>query len=128
MDAEIISIGTELTQGLTVDTNAAWLSTRLAAIGVTVRRHVTVPDRRSAIRDAVGAACTAQVVLVSGGLGPTADDLTRESLADAVGRLIDDPDRRRQLGEQGRAVALRRYHISTVSRSYEALYEEMIGS
>lgn len=88
VDAEIISIGTELTQGLTVDTNAAWLSTRLAAIGVTVRRHVTVPDRRSAIRDAVSEACTAQVVLVSGGLGPTADDLTRESLADAVGRSL----------------------------------------
>lgn len=93
MDAETISIGTELTQGLTIDTNTAWLSSRLAEVGVTVRRHVTVPDRRSAIRDAVREACTAQVVLISGGLGPTADDVTRESLADAVGRpLVLDAD------------------------------------
>ncbi len=94
MRSEIISIGTELTAGMTLDTNAAWLARRLSAVGIAAVRHVTVSDDRDSIRDAVvRAAARAGVVLVTGGLGPTADDLTREALADAAGRplVVDEP-------------------------------------
>lgn len=89
VNARIISIGTELTYGLTVDTNAAWLSQRLAAIGVPVTMHVTVPDDAAVICDVVRrAASGATVVLVTGGLGPTADDVTRGAVADAAGKPL----------------------------------------
>lgn len=86
MNAQILSIGTELTLGQTVDTNAAWLAQRLAAVGIDCGLHVTVPDDRPAITRAIRtASAEAALVLVSGGLGPTADDLTRDALADAMG-------------------------------------------
>ena len=86
MNAITISIGTELTSGQTVDTNAAWLSQRLAEIGVPVLMHVTAPDELECIRGEIERACElAEVVLVSGGLGPTEDDLTRQALAAAMG-------------------------------------------
>jgi nicotinamide-nucleotide amidase len=86
MNAIILSIGNELTLGQTVDTNSAWLSQQLAAIGVHVRMHATVADEIGPIRDLLDrVACEADVVLVSGGIGPTADDLTRQALAAAMG-------------------------------------------
>jgi len=87
--AWIISVGTELTLGQTVDTNSAWLAERLAALGVRALRHVTVPDDAAAIRDALLAAAGAcDVIVVSGGLGPTEDDLTRQAVADAAGAAL----------------------------------------
>ncbi len=84
--AWIIASGTELTLGQTVDTNSAWLAVRCAALGIRAERHITVGDELAAIRDAaLDAAQHADVVLVSGGLGPTDDDLTRAALADAAG-------------------------------------------
>lgn len=84
--AEIIAIGDELTSGERVDTNSKWLSQKLGEIGVQVRRHTTVGDDltdcRSALRQA---ADRAELVIVTGGLGPTADDLTRQALAAAAG-------------------------------------------
>ena len=93
MRAEVISIGSELTAGITVDTNAAWLAGRLAAVGVAAERHVTVADDREAIADDIRrASAAAEVVLVTGGLGPTDDDLTRQALADVMGvPLRTDP-------------------------------------
>ncbi len=89
VQAHIISIGTELTAGLTVDTNAAWLAKRLAAVGFVVDRHVTVSDNQPAISDVIiSAAAHADIVLITGGLGPTADDLTREALAGAAERPL----------------------------------------
>jgi nicotinamide-nucleotide amidase len=86
MNAEIISIGAELTSGQNVDTNSQWLSQRLAEIGIAVRFHATVGDD---LKDIVAALRTAQaradLVIVTGGLGPTQDDLTREALAAAAG-------------------------------------------
>ena len=86
MRAELISIGTELPSGITVDTNTAWLARRLAEVGVLAGRHVTVADDRAVIaaelRRAVG---SAEVAVVTGGLGPTEDDLTRQALADCLG-------------------------------------------
>ena len=86
MNAQIISTGTELTIGQAVDTNAAWLSQQLAALGIPCERHVAVPDDQAAITSAIiEASRQARVVLVTGGLGPTPDDLTRPALADALG-------------------------------------------
>lgn len=88
--AWIISIGAELTLGQTVDTNSAWLARRLAGLGVRATRHVTVSDERGDIcRVLREAASAADVVLVTGGLGPTDDDLTREALADAMGEPLE---------------------------------------
>lgn len=90
MRAELLAVGTELLLGDVVDTNSAWLSRRLAEVGVDVHRHVTVGDNpervAAALRDA---AARADVVLVTGGLGPTQDDLTRAAVADATGRPLE---------------------------------------
>ena len=86
----IISVGTELCLGQTVDTNAAWLADRLAAIGVAATRHITVADEFDDIRDAVlEAARLSDMTLVTGGLGPTEDDLTRQATAAAAGLELE---------------------------------------
>lgn len=86
MQAELISIGTELTTGAVIDTNAPWLAERLTRLGVPVSRQVTLADSRRHIAGAIGQAATrAGLVVVTGGLGPTPDDLTRHALADAAG-------------------------------------------
>jgi nicotinamide-nucleotide amidase len=91
--AWVISIGTELTLGQNVDTNAPWLAEQLARQGVRCERHVTVPDDVGAIREALSqAAAGCDLIIASGGLGPTADDLTREALAAAAGVELEvDP-------------------------------------
>jgi nicotinamide-nucleotide amidase len=92
MKVEIISVGTELTSGQNLDTNCQWLSRRLAEIGVPVAFHTTVADD---LADNVAcfalAARRADLVISTGGLGPTQDDLTREVIA-AVGgvKLVED--------------------------------------
>lgn len=90
--AWILSIGTELALGQTVDTNGAWLATQLAACGLRTSHHLTVADDQAAIRDAFRlAAQQAEVVIATGGLGPTDDDLTREALSEATGSpLVHD--------------------------------------
>ena len=88
MDAIILSVGDELVLGQTVDTNSAWLSAQLASVGFGVVAHVTVADDQLAIERAIcrsAAAC--DVLLISGGLGPTEDDLTRQALA----RVMNQP-------------------------------------
>jgi nicotinamide-nucleotide amidase len=90
MIAEIISVGTELTTGAVTDTNSAWLSRRLAEIGLTVVRHVTVDDDRQRLGEAIQAAAgRADIVIVNGGLGPTRDDLTRFALGDVSGQPLE---------------------------------------
>ncbi len=94
MKAEIIAIGSELVSGQSLDTNSQWLSRRLAGLGIAVRFHTTIGDDLAenvgAMRVAAG---RAGLVVVSGGLGPTQDDLTREALAAvAVLPLVEDPD------------------------------------
>jgi nicotinamide-nucleotide amidase len=93
MKAEVISVGSELTSGQNLDTNSQWLSRRLAEIGIPVGFHTTVADDLAdnvAVFRAAGD--RADLVLVTGGLGPTQDDLTREALAAAAGvDLVEDP-------------------------------------
>ena len=89
MLAEIISIGDELTSGQRLDTNSQWLSTRLGELGVGVRWHTTVADHLQANVEVFRAAIArADIVVASGGLGPTADDLTRDAIAAATGRPL----------------------------------------
>jgi nicotinamide-nucleotide amidase len=97
--AEIIAIGSELTCGSRLDTNSQWLSRELESLGWTVVRHTTLADDRAAIVSEFQAAATrSDVVLITGGLGPTLDDLTREALADAFGqRLVRDEESVRRI-------------------------------
>jgi len=86
MDAVILSIGDELVRGQTVDTNSAWLSVELAKLGIGTLYHKTVGDGQSHITQAIReAAAAGSLVMVTGGLGPTDDDLTRQGLAEALG-------------------------------------------
>jgi nicotinamide-nucleotide amidase len=86
MKTEIISIGTELTTGQNLDTNSQWLSRRLGEMGIAVHFHTTLSDD---LADNVAAfriaRDRAQLVIITGGLGPTQDDLTREALAELAG-------------------------------------------
>ena len=82
MRAIILSIGDELVLGQTVDTNSAWLSQQLAAVGFAAAAHLTVADDQRAIEQAVEESVgRCDVLLISGGIGPTDDDLTRQALA-----------------------------------------------
>jgi nicotinamide-nucleotide amidase len=86
MNAIILSVGDELVLGQTVDTNFAWISQQLAAIGVPVSAHLTVGDDQHAIEQAISESSErASFVIISGGIGPTADDLTRQALAHVMG-------------------------------------------
>ena len=83
MHAEIIAIGTELTTGAKLDSNSQWLSLELAEVGIPVHYHTTVADDLNAMiavmREAVN---RSDVILITGGLGPTLDDLTRQAMAE----------------------------------------------
>ena len=92
MRAELISVGDELVRGLTVDTNSAWLARALADAGVEVARHATVADDVEVIAVALRSAWPADLVIVTGGLGPTPDDLTREALARFLGTKLEAHD------------------------------------
>jgi nicotinamide-nucleotide amidase len=86
MKTEIISIGTELTSGQNLDTNCQWLSRRLAEVGTSVGWHTTVADDLEDNVQAFRIATSrASLVIATGGLGPTQDDLTREVLARVAG-------------------------------------------
>jgi len=91
--AAILSVGDELTLGQTLNTNSRWLAERLASLGILTVEHTTVPDDQAAQSAAIRRLATCvDLVIVTGGLGPTADDLTRHALADAMDdALIEDP-------------------------------------
>lgn len=93
MTAEILSIGTELLLGQIVDTNAAYLARVLTTLGVSLYRKTTVGDNAGRVEEAIRqAAGRADLILTSGGLGPTEDDLTKESIARVFGEeLVMDP-------------------------------------
>ena len=101
MSAEIVAIGTEILLGSLTDTNTPWLSQRLAASGVVVYRHTTVGDDKGHLIAALSeAAARVDLVLSTGGLGPTSDDLTNEALGQATGRhIIEYPEAKRHIDE-----------------------------
>ena len=89
MKLELLTVGTELLLGHTVDTNAADLGRALAAAGVEIDRHTTVPDRADAIKGAVAdALARTGAVLTTGGLGPTRDDITKTAVTELLGRRL----------------------------------------
>ncbi len=94
MRAEVVGVGTELLLGQIANSNATWISGRLAEIGIDVVHHQAVGDNAARIVDAIRlAASRADVVIVTGGLGPTQDDITRPALAEAAGaRLLRLPE------------------------------------
>ena len=83
MKADIITIGDEILIGQIIDTNSAWIAARLGEIGLSVRRKYSIGDRREEIVAAVEESLAAsEVVLITGGLGPTKDDITKKVLAE----------------------------------------------
>lgn len=94
LTAEIVSIGTELLLGQIVDTNAAYLSQTLASLGINVYFRSTVGDNLERIIETIRSAMErADLIITSGGLGPTMDDLTKEAIAKAFGvPLVEHPE------------------------------------
>ncbi|MHB0857900.1 MAG: CinA family nicotinamide mononucleotide deamidase-related protein [Anaerolineae bacterium] len=94
MQAEIVTIGTELLLGEIVDTNSAWIAQRLTTVGLDLRYTLTVGDNLERIANLLRESLRrSEVVITTGGLGPTVDDMTREAVAQATGReLVLDED------------------------------------
>lgn len=90
MKAEIITIGDELLIGQTVDTNSAWIGAELSRLGFDIYKKTSIHDNRAHILEALDAACKkADLVLITGGLGPTSDDITKPTLCEFFGtRLV----------------------------------------
>ena len=110
MNAEVLTVGSELTSGATLNTNAAYLARRLAELGIPCRRQVTVGDERSALTDALRDALSrADLLIVTGGLGPTFDDVTMATIADVTERPL--------IAAPAVAATIRRFY----ARSHRAL-------
>lgn len=94
MIAEVISIGDEITSGQRLDTNSQWISQQLGDLGIKVIYHSTVADSMTANVEVFQIALKrAEIIICTGGLGPTADDLTRVAIAEALGvELYHDAD------------------------------------
>ena len=96
--AAVVAVGEELLSGETTDSNGSWLSKKLASLGAPVARRWVVGDDAEAIQGALSAAiAVADLIIVTGGLGPTRDDITRPAIADFLGldlhpdpRLVED--------------------------------------
>lgn len=90
--AAILSVGDELVLGEKLDTNSMWLADQFGRLGLRVAEHRTVPDDLEQLTDAIcEMAALVDVLLLGGGLGPTADDLTREAFAASLARLTGKP-------------------------------------
>jgi nicotinamide-nucleotide amidase len=90
MDLELVTIGTELLLGFTIDTNSAFLGQALAAIGLRITRRTSVPDEPEAVAAAVREALQrTRLVITTGGLGPTKDDLSKNVVAELFGLPLE---------------------------------------
>ncbi|WP_167956690.1 competence/damage-inducible protein A [Anaerosporobacter faecicola] len=99
MVVELISVGTELLLGNIVNTNAAYLSQKCAKLGMTVYYEVTVGDNPDRLLDTIQTACKrSDIIILSGGLGPTQDDLTKETVAKSQNMaLVEDSHTRKRI-------------------------------
>jgi nicotinamide-nucleotide amidase len=102
--AEIVAVGSELLLGQIVDTNSAWMAQRLTALGVNLYFKSVVGDNPGRMKEVIAQALErADIVITSGGLGPTQDDLTREIVAEVTGRkLVQDHSMLEQVEEHFR--------------------------
>ena len=88
--ASILTIGTELTTGQITNRNAAWISEKLTELGLEVALHETVPDIHDLMLEALDrCARAAPFVVITGGLGPTKDDFTRDIIAEWSSRKLE---------------------------------------
>ena len=87
MNVVLLSIGNEILAGDTVNTNASWISKKLTELGCSIKTQMTVPDEQNSIQDALKSILknNPDLVITTGGLGPTEDDITREVIFDFVG-------------------------------------------
>ena len=94
MNAEIITIGDEILIGQVIDTNSAYLAVELNKLGISLVQITSIPDQSDAIIQSLNAAKSrAQLVITTGGLGPTSDDITKQTLAAYFGaKLVERPD------------------------------------
>ena len=125
MRAEIISIGSELVSGQSLDTNSQWLSRELSDLGISVALHTTLGDT---LADHVAvfraASERADLAVVTGGLGPTQDDLTREALAECAGAgLVEHPESLAAIA----AMFARRNRVMTERNRTQAFFPEGAG-
>ncbi len=118
MNAEIVAIGSELLLGQIVDTNSAWMAQRLADQGINLFYKTVVGDNPERMLETITRAMErSDVVITSGGIGPTQDDLTREIVAQASARdLVLDPNLLEQIEERFR----RRGFIMTENNNRQA--------
>jgi nicotinamide-nucleotide amidase len=118
MSAAVVAIGTELTRGELVNGNARWLSERLTELGFTVTTHVTVADDAERIRGTLlSLGRESKVIVCTGGLGPTSDDLTTQAVADALGvALVRDEESLAKIEARFRA----RNRVMTPSNAKQA--------
>ena len=94
MRCEVVAVGTELLLGQIVDTNSSWIGEQLALAGIDCLRHTAVGDNPDRIRAALQESLDrSDAVIVTGGLGPTQDDITRDVIAEVMGvEMIRDPN------------------------------------
>src|SRR3954449_8643547 len=98
MDAEIIAIGSEMLTSARVDTNSLWLTDQLNSLGIEVVAKMVVGDNRQLMSTLIRQSIErTDLVLITGGLGPTEDDVTREATADALDRKLIESDAARAM-------------------------------
>ena len=102
MKASILALGTELTTGQIANKNAAWISEKLKSFGVVVSMHLTVPDDRKLILESLHyIEQHADLIFVTGGLGPTSDDFTRDIITEwAEKKMVFDAQSWEQILER----------------------------
>ena len=128
MTVELICVGTELLLGNIVNTNAAFLSEQCAMLGLSMYYQSVVGDNRERLREVLEAAKgRSDVIILSGGLGPTQDDLTKETAAEVTGRkLVEDGQARREIEEfmakRGRAITENNWKQALVPEGCKVLY------
>jgi len=129
--ASIIAVGTELLFGQVVNTNAAYISEQLQLLGISVLYHFTVGDNPGRLKDTLSrAAAESDIVLTTGGLGPTQDDLTKELIAELAGRpLVHDDEAHRRLEEIMLSLGRKNYTENNLKQAQlpegaEAFYNE----
>lgn len=117
--AVIITIGNELLSGKTVDTNAAFIARRLAEIGIKTRRTITVGDEKREIQWGVREACSAaKIIVCTGGLGPTRDDISKHAIAEYFGKpLRVDRDQLRIVEQKFRSLGYKEMPKSNISQA-----------
>ena len=122
MKAEIITIGDEILIGQVIDTNSAWIAEQLNLTGIKVAQITSISDQREHILNALEEASgRSEIILMTGGLGPTRDDITKETLCEYFGtRLVFNQD---AFNNIERIFRLRGFHITPLNRAQAEIPE-----